>query len=140
MRALHRSLVFVWSEVPKIPSYLVSWGFFAETSPESTRQLPLANDLSTASILGNTEPRVTCLGLGAIHAARALTLSTSPVYDYLADWRELKLEREVWRSVDLLGLVREGVLGRQKYYSGFYEPAAAASHASAWSPNKLIPG
>lgn len=57
-------------------------------------------------------------------------ISTSGI-DYLADWRELKLEREVWRSADMLGMARQDTLRRKHFYAGFYEPASIASHASS---------
>jgi hypothetical protein len=47
-----------------------------------------------------------------------------------ADWRELKLERELWRSLDLLGLSRQPAFFRRKYYANFFEPASLASRVS----------
>ena len=58
----------------------------------------------------------------------------------LQDWRELKLEREVWRSLDLLGQSRQSLSFRRKYYAELFEPASMTSKVSTWMPNHLIPG
>jgi len=58
----------------------------------------------------------------------------------LADWRELKLEREVWRSLDLLTHGRQALVFRRKYYADLFEPAAMTSKVSTWMPNHLIAG
>lgn len=58
----------------------------------------------------------------------------------LQDWRELKLEREVWRSLDLLGQSRQSLSFRRKYYAELFEPASMTSKVSSWMPNHLIPG
>lgn len=48
----------------------------------------------------------------------------------LQDWRELKLEREVWRSLDLLGQSRQSLSFRRKYYAELFEPASMTSKVS----------
>jgi hypothetical protein len=58
----------------------------------------------------------------------------------LHDWRVLKLEREVWRSVDLLSMGRQAAFLRKKYYSNFFDPSLLVSKVSMWLPNQLIPG
>lgn len=58
----------------------------------------------------------------------------------LADWRELKLEREVWRSLDLLAMQTQLGGQRRRYYTDFFEPALLTSKVSTWLPNHLIPG
>jgi cytochrome c oxidase subunit 1 len=58
----------------------------------------------------------------------------------LADWRELKFEREVWRSLDFLHLGHSRLSYRRKYYANFFEPASTLSKLSAWAPGRLIPG
>jgi hypothetical protein len=50
--------------------------------------------------------------------------------DYLNDWRELRLEREIWRSIDDLAAARKHWLFRKKYYSNFYEPTSLISKVS----------
>lgn len=50
--------------------------------------------------------------------------------DYLNDWRELKLEREVWRSIDSLASARGHLLFKKKYYSTFYEPTSLVNKVS----------
>jgi hypothetical protein len=48
----------------------------------------------------------------------------------LQDWRLLKLEREVWRTVDMLTLARQSAFYRKKFYSNFYDPASLVSKVS----------
>jgi hypothetical protein len=60
--------------------------------------------------------------------------------DYLNDWRDLKLEREVWRSADDLATARKHWLLRKRYYASFYEPTSLINKVSIWMPNHLIPG
>jgi hypothetical protein len=48
----------------------------------------------------------------------------------LQDWRFLKLEREVWRTIDMLTLARQSSFYRKKFYSNFYDPASLASKVS----------
>jgi hypothetical protein len=50
--------------------------------------------------------------------------------DYLNDWRDLKLEREVWRSADDLATARKHWLLRKKYYASFYEPTSLINKVS----------
>jgi hypothetical protein len=64
----------------------------------------------------------------------------SAAIDYLKDWQELKFEREVWRSLDSLGLGRRHWVERQHYYANFYSPSATVNKISTWVPNHLIPG
>jgi hypothetical protein len=64
----------------------------------------------------------------------------SEVADYWGDWRELKLEREVWRTLDLLTVARQQAGYRRKFYSNFFEPARLASQVTVWLPSRLIPG
>jgi hypothetical protein len=61
----------------------------------------------------------------------ALPTQAGVRYDVLQDWRELKLEREVWRSLDLLGLGRQSLAFRQKYYADLFEPASMTSKVSS---------
>lgn len=49
---------------------------------------------------------------------------------FLMDWRELKLEREVWRSLDMLNLGQQAVYARRRYYTPLLEPAATLSKVS----------
>jgi len=60
--------------------------------------------------------------------------------DYFLDWRELKLEREVWRSLDMLNASRRQLNFRKKYYADLFEPASVTNKVSTWMPNNLIPG
>jgi hypothetical protein len=60
--------------------------------------------------------------------------------DYLNDWRDLKLEREIWRSADDLATARKHWLLRKRYYASFYEPTSLINKVSIWMPNHLIPG
>ena len=60
--------------------------------------------------------------------------------DYFLDWKELRLEREIWRSIDDLSLARRHWLLRKKYYANFYEPETLINKVSIWFPNHLIPG
>jgi len=60
--------------------------------------------------------------------------------DYFLDWRELRLERDVWRSSDDLSIARRHWQLRKKYYANFYEPESLISKVSIWLPNHLIPG
>jgi len=61
-------------------------------------------------------------------------------FDYFLDWRELKLEREVWRSLDILNMSRQQLNFRKKYYADLFEPASITNKVSSWLPNNLIPG
>jgi heme/copper-type cytochrome/quinol oxidase subunit 1 len=61
-------------------------------------------------------------------------------HDFLMDWRGLKLEREVWRSLDLLSQSRQSLTFRRKFYADLFEPTSVASKVSTWLPNQLIPG
>jgi heme/copper-type cytochrome/quinol oxidase subunit 1 len=61
-------------------------------------------------------------------------------FDYFLDWRELKLEREVWRSLDMLNLSRQQLNFRKKYYADLFQPASITNKVSTWLPNHLIPG
>ena len=58
----------------------------------------------------------------------------------VADWRELKLEREVWRSLDFLLLNTVSLVKRHRYYTDFFEPSFMTSKVSTWLPNHLLPG
>jgi len=60
--------------------------------------------------------------------------------DYFLDWRELKLEREVWRSLDMLSMSRRQLNFRKKYYADLFEPASVTNKVSTWLPNHLIAG
>ena len=60
--------------------------------------------------------------------------------DMLSDWRALKLEREVWRSIDDLTTARQHWLERKRTYSYFYQPSTIINKVSIWLPNQLIPG
>lgn len=60
--------------------------------------------------------------------------------DYLADWRELKLERETWRSLDFLNQSRRALAFRRRYYADLFSPTHMTSKVSTWLPNHLIPG
>jgi len=60
--------------------------------------------------------------------------------NYFFDWRELRLERDVWRSIDDLSIARRHWLLRKKYFSNFYEPETLISKVSIWLPNHLIAG
>jgi hypothetical protein len=51
-------------------------------------------------------------------------------FELLQDWRCLKLEREVWRTIDMLSLAQQSSLYRRKFYSNFYDPASLASKVS----------
>jgi len=61
-------------------------------------------------------------------------------FDYLNDWRTLKLERELWRSIDNLSTARKHWLLRKRYYANFHAPATLINKVSIWLPNHLIPG
>jgi hypothetical protein len=67
-------------------------------------------------------------------------LGGAAAIDYLKDWQELKFEREVWRSLDSLGLGRRHWVERQHYYANFYSPSSTVNKISTWVPNHLIPG
>jgi hypothetical protein len=60
--------------------------------------------------------------------------------DYFLDWRELKLERELWRSLDVLNMSRQQLNFRKKYYADLFEPTSITNKVSTWLPNHLIPG
>jgi len=50
--------------------------------------------------------------------------------DALQDWRFLKLEREIWRTADMLTMARQSAFYRKKFYSNFYDPASLISKVS----------
>lgn len=50
--------------------------------------------------------------------------------DYLNDWRALKLEREVWRSLDTLTAAKRHWHLRQHYYTQLTEPQALINKVS----------
>jgi len=79
---------------------------------------------------------------GAYFRAEVVRAFTKALWrlDYLNDWRELKLEREIWRSVDTLSGARHHLLFRKKYYSNFYEPTSLLNKVSTWLPNHLLAG
>ncbi len=58
----------------------------------------------------------------------------------LSDWRELKLEREVWRTLDMLTLQAQSSQQRRRYYTDFVQAAGVTSKVSTWLPNHLLPG
>ena len=60
--------------------------------------------------------------------------------DYLFDWQELHLEREVWRSADDLSIARRHWQLRKLYFANFFEPDTLINKVSIWLPNQLIPG
>lgn len=71
-----------------------------------------------------------CTSVQELRAGLARLASAITDTEYLNDWRALKLEREVWRSVDTLGSARRHWLFRQKHYSTFYEPATMINKVS----------
>jgi hypothetical protein len=50
--------------------------------------------------------------------------------DYLNDWRELRLERETWRTADYLMLAKHTSSNRKKYYADVLEPTRMANKVS----------
>jgi cytochrome c oxidase subunit I len=69
--------------------------------------------------------------------------SASPVLsgtDISADWRTLKLERELWRSADFLGQGLQTFWFRRRYYTHLLSPSTLVNKVSIWLPNHLIPG
>jgi len=61
---------------------------------------------------------------------REATFGEPESLDYFADWRELKLEREVWRTLDMLSTARQSLTFRKKYYADLFEPASITSKVS----------
>lgn len=57
-----------------------------------------------------------------------------------ADWRGLKLEREMWRSSDFLGQGLQTFWHRRRYYTNLLSPSTLVNKVSIWLPNHLIPG
>ena len=57
-----------------------------------------------------------------------------------ADWRGLKLEREMWRSSDFLGQGLQTFWYRRRYYTNLLSPSSLVNKVSIWMPNHLIPG
>ena len=57
-----------------------------------------------------------------------------------ADWRALKLERELWRSSDFLGQGLQTFWHRRRYYTNLLSPSTLVNKVSIWMPNHLIPG
>jgi cytochrome c oxidase subunit 1 len=96
-----------------------------------------------ATSLAFNAPAAPALAGASLHATRAMLKQYYHLLgnlDYLNDWRELKFEREIWRSVDDLSAARKHWLFRKKYYSNFYEPSSLINKVSIWMPNHLIPG
>jgi cytochrome c oxidase subunit I len=60
--------------------------------------------------------------------------------DVAADWRTLKLEREMWRSADFLGQGLQTFWFRRRYYTNLLSPSTLVNKVSIWLPNHLIPG
>jgi len=69
-------------------------------------------------------------------APRAAALDISAA----ADWRGLKLERELWRSSDFLGQGLQTFWHRRRYYTNLLSPSTLVNKVSIWLPNHLIPG
>jgi heme/copper-type cytochrome/quinol oxidase subunit 1 len=59
---------------------------------------------------------------------------------FFNDWRNLKFERETWRSFDDLFLAKKHWNLRKRYYSTFFEPISVINKVSSWTANFLIPG
>lgn len=95
------------------------------------------NHISTAGTFAATLPVMPVEGGSRFPAAGTLKHAS---LDFLADWRELKLEREVWRSLDFLSQSRQALAFRRRYYADLFEPAQMTSKVSTWLPNHLIPG
>jgi hypothetical protein len=79
-----------------------------------------------------------CFGVSATTGAALLATRTYLTqyyyilgcFDYLNDWRQLKLERELWRSIDDLSTARKHWLLRKRYYANFYAPASLINKVS----------
>lgn len=50
--------------------------------------------------------------------------------DVAMDWRELKLERELWRSADFLGQGLQSFLYRRRYYTNLFSPSTLINKVS----------
>lgn len=77
------------------------------------------------------------------HSPKSLQAAGSPFisgHDVALDWRELKLERELWRSTDFLGQGLQTFLYRRRYYTNLFSPSTLVNKVSIWLPNHLIPG
>ena len=96
------------------------------SAPASSGALGTAPDAAPAT------PRAGGRGAGS----RAATLDI----EVAADWRELKLEREVWRSSDFLGQGLQTFWYRRRYYTNLLSPSTLVNKVSIWMPNHLIPG
>jgi heme/copper-type cytochrome/quinol oxidase subunit 1 len=71
---------------------------------------------------------------------RSLTSELQNTHDYLMDWRTLKLEREIWRSLDFLSQARQASVFRRKFYTELFDPTSSVSKVSTWLPNQLLAG
>jgi len=67
----------------------------------------------------------------AVAAQVTAANSAQAHFDYVADWRELRLEREVWRSLDLLNSSRVSQTHRPRFYSSLYSPALTSLKVSS---------
>lgn len=89
------------------------------------RSLSLGGGLEGTSQLG---------GMGAAEGARVAGRQSQAVarqLGLLGDWRELKLEREVWRSLDTLALQATQLRARARYYTTYFENKAATLKVSS---------
>ena len=91
---------------------------------------------SGAGETGALQPAVGLRGQGA--AAGGRTPQTN--IEAAADWRGLKLEREMWRSSDFLGQGLQTFWYRRRYYTNLLSPSSLVNKVSIWMPNHLIPG
>jgi cytochrome c oxidase subunit 1 len=91
---------------------------------------------SGAAETGATHPAAGPLGRGAATGGR--TPQTN--IEAAADWRGLKLEREMWRSSDFLGQGLQTFWYRRRYYTNLLSPSSLVNKVSIWMPNHLIPG
>lgn len=97
---------------------------------KSWLNLPLAEISTLGDVLASQEPSLNPKFLTAGHAT----------VEFWNDWRALKLEREVWRTVDMLSLAKQQLTFRKKFYADLFNPASLTNKVSTWLPNHLIPG
>lgn len=124
--------------------------FFNVQTPNPSTQNFLTFNVKYGDYLVNTVtpnrlPGIVINPIGTIESVKYKTHLLQYYYkllslDYLNDWRCLKFEREIWRSIDNLSLARKHWLSRSKFYSSFYSPASFINKVSIWMPNHLIPG
>jgi len=89
--------------------------------------------LDLASDTGSREQQLKQVPRGGVSVAAAndvQQLQDESLVAMLADWRELKLEREVWRSLDFILLNSAGLFNRRRYYTDFFEPSLFTSKVS----------